>query len=75
MSWSILLIKYVIYSIFYIPHGTQDGNILRKMKAANEGVNSKGMYSYHSQENILSTKYHEKTNVLIWLCMKYSTNL
>ena len=29
-----------------------------------------GMYSYHSQENILNTKYYQKTNVLIRLCMK-----
>ena len=27
------------------------------MKAANERANSMGMYSYHSQENILNTKY------------------
>ena len=45
------------------------------MKAANEGGNSVGLYSYHSQEKILDTKYHEKTNVLIRLRMKYSKNL
>ena len=75
MSRSTLPIKYVVYRKFYIPRETQDGNILRKMKAANEGANSMGMYSYHSQENILNTKYHQKTNVLIPSCMKYSTNL
>ena len=82
MSQSILPIKYVVYRTFCLPHKTQDGNILRKMKAANlricfiyEGENFMGMYSYHSQENILNTKYHQKTNVLIRLCMKYSTNL
>ena len=75
MSQSILLIKYVIYRKLYIPCETQDGNTLRKMKAKNEGWNSVGMYSYHTQENILNTTYHQKTNVLIWLCMKYSTNL
>ena len=58
MSQRILPIKYVIYCIFYIPGEMQDGSILRKMKAANERVNSMGMCSYHSQENILNTKYH-----------------
>ena len=74
MSQSILPIKDAVYHKSYIPHEMQNGNIPRKMKAANKGANSMGMYSYHSQENILNTKYHPKT-VLIQLCMKYSTNL
>ena len=48
MSWGILPIKYVIYCKFYILCETQGSNILRKMKAANEGANSMGMYSDHS---------------------------
>ena len=68
-------IKYVVYRKFYIPRETQDGNILRKRKTANEGANSMGMYSDPSQENTLNIKYHQKTNILIRLCMKYSTNL
>ena len=56
MNKSILVIKYDVYRKFYISCEMQDGNILRKMKAANEGANSMRMYSYHSQENILNKK-------------------